>query len=215
MLRTIQPELLDTLSPQHPDAQQNRRDLRLTNQITGTHRWIARALPALLHDDERALEIGAGTGELAALLSHRGVAVDGLDLWPAPANWPASRQWHRDDVRSFAHFDDYDAIVGNLIFHQFHAHELAALGAGWNQSRVRVVVAAEPARRRMSQTLYRTLGPCFGANHVSLHDAHASIAAGFVGDELARFLGFPPAMWSVRCSTTLLGIYRFVAVRRA
>ena len=30
--------------------------------------------------------------------------------------------------------------------------------------------------------------PLLGANHVSLHDAHVSIAAGFLGDELPRAL---------------------------
>ncbi len=101
-----------------------------------------------------------------------------------------------------------------MIFHQFPENELAELGATWRRQRVRVIVACEPSRRRISQLLYRTLGPFFGANYVSLHDADVSIAAGFVDRELPRSLGLDPGEWAIRCSTTLLGIYRMTAVRR-
>ena len=37
-------------------------------------------------------------------------------------------------------------------------------------------MAAEPARRRLSQWLYRAVAAAFGADHVSLHDGHVSIA---------------------------------------
>jgi len=213
MQRTLQPELLDSLPHDHPDALHNRRDLRLTNRIVGNHRWIAQTLPPLLHPDETALEIGAGTGELGRVLARRGVALDGLDLWPRPPDWPGPRAWHVADLRAFTGYHRYPAIVGNLIFHQFSAAELAALGTQLRDARV--LVACEPARRRLSQFLFRTLAPLLGANHVSLHDGHVSIAAGFRGDELPRALGLSPSAWDIRCSTTALGVYRLVAVRRA
>ena len=59
------------------------------------------------------------------------------------------------------------------------------------------------------------LGPVFGANAVTRHDAHISIAAGFHGDELPRALGLDPQVWTWRCTSTLLGAYRMVAIRRA
>src|SRR5688572_14054246 len=40
MQRTVQPEILDSLPHDHPDALHNRRDLRLTNFVTGDHRWL-------------------------------------------------------------------------------------------------------------------------------------------------------------------------------
>ncbi|HEY1108313.1 MAG TPA: hypothetical protein VGE76_06765 [Opitutaceae bacterium] len=216
MQRTLQPELLDSLPPDHPDALHNRRDLRLTNRIVGSHRWLARTLPPLLHPGERTLELGAGTGELGHRLLAAGVPLDGLDLWPRPGNWPAARAWHRADLTTFPHYGDYAAIVGNLIFHQFSDETLAALGQRLRAARgVRVIVACEPLRRRSSQVLFRTLGPLLGANHVSLHDAHVSIAAGFRGDELPRSLGLAPDAWQVTCTATLLGMYRMVAIRRA
>ncbi len=214
MQRTLQPELLDSLPPDHPDALHNRRDLRLTNRIVGNYRWIGRVLPPRLHAGERALEIGAGTGDLGLALAPRGLALDGLDLWPRPASWPPSQAWHRADLREFDGYDRYAAIVGNLIFHQFSDADLAALGEKFKAT-ARVVVACEPQRRRLSQFLFRTLGPLLGANHVSLHDAHVSIGAGFREDELPVALGLTAPAWDVRCSTTLLGAYRMVAIRRS
>jgi hypothetical protein len=212
MQRSLEPELLDSLPPEHPDALHNRRDLRLTNAIAGNHRWFERTLPRLMQPRERALELGAGTGELGVRLARRGVAVDGLDRWPRPGGWPAEREWHVRDLRTFGGFDDYEVICGNLIFHQFSNAELAALGEKIRPS-ARVIVACEPARRRFSQTLFRVLGPVLGANHVTLHDAHVSIAAGFRDDELPRALGLDAAEWSVTLSVSLLGAYRMIAVR--
>ena len=214
MLRTIQPELLDSLSPQHPDALHNRRDLRLTNAIMGNHRWIARTLPTLVRPGERLLELGAGTGELALALAQRRLAVDGLDRWPRPSHWPETHGWHVADLRTFPGYAAYAVIVGNLIFHQFHDDELRALGAAWRDT-ARVIVACEPARRRASQILFRLIAPLLGANPISLHDAHVSIAAGFRGDELPRALGLDPREWTWRRSSTLLGAYRLIAVRRS
>jgi len=213
MPRTLQPELLDSLPPHHPDALHNRRDLRWTNAIVGNHRWLARTVPALLRRGETALELGAGTGELGAKLARRGVPLAGRDVWPRPGTWPASQPWHRDDLRTFDGYAAYAVIVGNLIFHQFSEAELAALGAKLRRH-ARVIVAAEPARRRVSQILFRTIGPLLGANHVSLHDAQVSIAAGFQGGELPRALGLEPLAWRARCTTTGLGVCQQIAVRQ-
>jgi hypothetical protein len=212
MQRTLQPELLDSLPSDHPDALHNRRDLRLTNQLIGSHRWLVQTLPPLVRPGERALEIGAGSGELGLRLARQGVAVDGLDLWPRPAAWPPERSWHQSDLCTFDGYSDYPVIVGNLILHQFSDADLSRLGDKLRRS-ARVIVACEPQRRRISQVLYRSFAPLFGVNHVSLHDARVSIAAGFRGDELPAILGLHPDQWQVRCSSTILGVYRMLAVR--
>ena len=213
MTRTLQPELLDSLHPEHPDAVHNRRDLRFINRFMRNHRWLARTLPPLLRPGEFALEIGAGTGELGLRFAARHVPVDGLDLWPRPEAWPAGRAWHSADLRTFSGYGDYAAVIGNLIFHQFSDEELAALGTRLRRD-ARIILACEPTRRRLSQVYFRFLGPLVGANHVSMHDAHVSIAAGFIGNELPRALGLDPAKWVCRCTTTTLGAYRMIAIRR-
>ena len=210
MIRTLRPELLDSLPPEHPDAQHSRRDLRLTNQIMGNHRWFARRLPSLVRDGELALEIGAGTGELARRLASHGVAADGLDVCPRPEAWPPARTWHVADLRTFEGYARYSVVFGNLIFHQFTDAELAELGATLRRT-ARVIVACEPARRRLSQALYATAASLLGASRITHHDAHVSIAAGFRQDELPRALGLDDGAWDIRCGTTALGAYRMVA----
>jgi hypothetical protein len=212
MMRACLPELLDSLPHDHPDALHNRRDLRVINRIMRNRAWFSRALTSRMRPGERALEIGAGMGEMGRALNGRGFKVDGLDLWPRPEGWPAERQWHRADLRSFPGYADYPVILGNLIFHQFTEAELAGLGEGLRQG-ARVLLACEPERRRLSQTVMAALGPLLGANHVTLHDAHVSITAGFQGDELPRALGLDRGGWTYACETTMLGVYRMTAVR--
>lgn len=212
MKRVLQPELLDSLPPDHPDALHNRRDLRLTNRVLGNYRWITGTLSGLPRPPGKVLEIGAGTGELGEHLASRGIATDGLDLWPTPTGWPADRRWHRADLLTFGGYDDYPVIIGNLIYHQFTAGQLAELGEKLRRS-AKVIIACEPLRRRSSQVLFATLAPLFGANHVSLHDAHVSVAAGFRSDELPQMLGLRQPDWVCRCHSTMLGTYRMIARR--
>jgi hypothetical protein len=213
MIRTLQPELLDSLPPQHPAALHSRRDLRITNRVLGNPEWFARTLTPLLQAGERALEVGAGTGELLAYLAARGLVADGLDLWPRPSALPFNQAWHSSDVVTFTGLAEYPVVFGSLIFHQFGSDDLAALGARLGAS-ARVIVASEPARRRVSQLLYRTIGPLLGANYVTLHDARVSIAAGFLHDELPHALRLDPTAWSWQCTISWLGAYRMIAIRR-
>jgi hypothetical protein len=213
MQRILQAELLDSLPPDHPDALHNRRDLRVINHCMGNYGWFARTLPTLLRPGEAALELGAGDGTLGLRLAARGVAIDGLDLWPRPTGWPAAREWHRADLRTFADYGRYPVVAGNLIFHQFSEPELAELGAILRRQ-ARTIVVCEPLRRRFSQTLLAVLGPLLGAGAVTRHDGPVSVAAGFRGDELPRALGLRDDAWAIRCSQTALGAFRMVATRR-
>jgi len=214
MPRTIQPELLDTLSPQHPDAIHSRRDLRVINRFMGNYRWIEHELRSKIRENDRVLEIGAGTGELAQRLMKTGIQVDCLDTFPAPENWAEPSTWHSADLRTFAGYADYTVIVGNLIFHHFDDNELTRLGETLGRTS-RLIVACEPARRRFSQVMIRTMAPVFGASHVTLHDAHVSIAGGFFQNELPKALGLQRPVWDVQRSVGWLGGYRMVATRRA
>ena len=85
MKRTCEPELLDSLPFDHPDAAHSRRDLRIVNGFMRSKAWFRKTLPGLVRPGETVLELGAGTGELGGDLNSRGIPVDGLDLWPRPA----------------------------------------------------------------------------------------------------------------------------------
>jgi hypothetical protein len=213
VFRTVLPELLDTLPPDHPDALHNRRDLRLINAIMGNFRWIRQTLQSRRRPGEPVLEIGAGTGEMGLTLADGVERYAGLDLWPRPAEWPEHLAWHQHDLRLFPHYADYPVVLANLILHQFRDDELAALGALLTSS-TRLIIACEPARCRRNQWVFRAIAPLLGANHISLHDARTSIQAGFLGNELPQLLGLEPARWECTCSTGALGSYRMIAVRR-
>jgi len=212
MHRDCLPELLDSLAPGHPDAVASRRDLRLVNRFMRNRPWLEDRLLSLGRAGECALELGAGMGEMALGLGRRGIRVDGLDLWPRPAGWPAERAWHRADLRAFEGYDPYPVVFGNLIFHQFTDAELARLGEKLRRG-ARLILASEPGRRRASQVFMAAVAPLLGANPVTLHDARVSIAAGFRGDELPRALGLGDGKWRYSCRSTALGAYRMVAER--
>jgi SAM-dependent methyltransferase len=213
MSRALQPELLDTLPPGHPDAQHSRRDLRTINWLMGNHRWLTSALLRGRPSSAAVLELGAGTGELGARINTHGVAIDGLDLGPRPAAWPDGGNWHQADLRDFQQYDSYPVVIGSLIFHHFSDHELRNLGRQLG-AHARLILACEPARLRRSQRLIRVLGPLFRANRVTMHDAIVSIAAGFCADELPRLLGLDASTWQWSCVSGPFGAYRFAATRR-
>lgn len=214
MKRTLTPEILDSLPPEDPGARHSRRDLRIFNAVLGGPRWLRNLVPRLLRPGERILEIGAGTGELGASLARDGFVPDGLDRGLRPVEWPTAARWHQIDAMAFDGWNEYDMVIGNLIFHHFDRDTLRTLG-GRMSAHVRVIVACEPTRHRIFQRLFAVLCKLVGANHVSRHDGRVSIEAGFLGDELPELLGLDPAIWRWQVKTTLRGMYRLVAYRCA
>ncbi|HEY1848366.1 MAG TPA: hypothetical protein VGG37_04125, partial [Opitutaceae bacterium] len=128
MNRACEPEILDSLPHDHPDAAHNRRDLRIINAFMRNRAWFRRVLGTHAQKGEPILEVGAGTGEMGTALGRAGFAVDGLDLWPRPPGWPAGRAWFQEDLRTFGGYGAYPVVIGNLILHQFKDGELAGIG---------------------------------------------------------------------------------------
>ncbi len=216
MERVVKPEILDTLEFDHPDAIKNRRDILLLNRLMGNYRWIDRALDNHVQEDEKILEIGAGAGDLIRHFHKKDSAlrIDGLDLCPAPADWPSDARWWRSDLRHFDHWDQYEIVVGNLILHQFEIEDLERIGQSvLAENGPRVLIISELVRRKTHLSQLK-LASVLGINYVTRHDGAASIAAGFLNRELPDWLGLHPDDWHVEIETRWLGQYYMIAQRK-
>jgi|FLOH01.1.fsa_nt_gi hypothetical protein len=215
MLRSVQPEQLDSLDTSDPDAQASRRDLVRINRLMGNYRWFQRTLQTATTHTIHCLEIGAGGGELATRLTARADFANyaAVDLAPPPANWPASATWYQGDILDYPGYDHAELLLANLILHHFSNTQLASLGAAINASGIRHILANEPCRRSIHKIQLRA-GRLIGFNPVTLYDGSVSIDAGFLGLELPEKLGLDPATWTCKIRTTAMGAYRMEAQRR-
>ncbi|MFA6962464.1 MAG: methyltransferase domain-containing protein [Opitutaceae bacterium] len=211
--RRLEPEILDSLPPAHPDALKSRRDLRVINRVMGNARWFRSALASHVRPGERVLELGSGTGELARSLRPVAPLIDSIDRVPTPPAWPASARWHQADICDFAGWNEYPVVIGNLILHHFTDEALAKLGAAL-RPHARLLVFSEPTRKRFNQRFWDFITPLVGAHPVTQHDGSVSIAAGFRADELPLALGLDPQLWQWRITSSCLGAYRVIAERR-
>ena len=92
LARILEPETLDHLAADDPEAQRSRRDLRRVNAFMGARRILARALARVAARGDarplRIVELGCGDGRLMLdVARHRGarwpsVSLDLLDRQP-------------------------------------------------------------------------------------------------------------------------------------
>ena len=210
--RTIQPELLDTLSPADPRAIRSRRDLRRVNSWMRNHLIMARELRSCLNGSLacQLTDLGAGDGrfllDVAHWMSSRrsnrpDVNVTLLDFQPnvSPETLRkfAMLGWQPDVVVAdvFQHaFVRNDVFVANLFLHHFEADRLKDLFGRISQH-ADCLIAIEPRRTAWPLFCSRLLW-AIGCNDVTRHDAVASVRAGFAGYELS-------ALWPDRAGWQL------------
>lgn len=212
--RAFQPELLDMLPPDDPDAIRAREEMLQVNGIMGNHRWIERMVRRHREDGWRITELGAGDGALSLRLWEAGccnaAALHAFDLAPRPQLWPVEAQWTRGDVLAQA-LPDTEIVIANLFLHHFTTEQLRLLGSRLSPV-TRLIIAAEPARHWIHSLSGRLFCELAELNHVQRHDMQASIRAGFRGDELREALALD-APWQIRVSSHPFGAYRFMAWR--
>jgi 2-polyprenyl-3-methyl-5-hydroxy-6-metoxy-1,4-benzoquinol methylase len=204
--RRIEVELLDSLPADDPRAVGSRRDLTWINTLMFQAAIMARLLRAHMHKGQnRILEIGCGDGAFMLSVAQRLgktwtdvdlVLLDQVDLITAKRRADfAALGWRIEtvmsDVFAWVKRPDtgiFDVISANLFLHHFSNPDLQSLFAALHQ-RALVFIATEPRRNTValgSTALLRAIG----ANDVTLHDAAASVRAGFKGAELSRL--WPP-----------------------
>jgi 2-polyprenyl-3-methyl-5-hydroxy-6-metoxy-1,4-benzoquinol methylase len=200
-LRCVEPEILDGLSASDQRAQASRRDLRRINALMFQAGIMARLLHRHVARPPRSiLEIGAGDGAFMLAVARRMAKcwprveltlLDRADLitgaridefaelgWRAEAVTVDVFDWLASPGRP-----RFDVVAANLFLHHFDDAGLASLFAGLRPL-CATFVATEPRRGSVALAASRLLW-AIGANDVTLHDAPASVRAGFSGAELS------------------------------
>jgi hypothetical protein len=194
----VKPELLDSLPPDDPAAQRSRRDLRRVNSWMGNHTILIRALKNHLRNSPSHItELGAGDGNFllrvakkmktpnvqATLLDRQKTVADKTLAEFQKANWRA--QTVVADVFDWLENENSNSetIIANLFLHHFDDDRLQELLPEIS-ARAGLFIAVEP-RRFQFPFLCAQLLRLIGCNHVTLHDAEASIRAGFVRAEIS------------------------------
>jgi hypothetical protein len=208
--RRLEPELLDVLPADDPAAVRSRRDLRLLNAVM-LHPGIMarRTLRHAVDTPRRIIELGAGDGSLMLRLGRRlarhwrGVAivlVDQKNAVPAETRkaiesigWRES-QVTQDVFEYLAEAESADIVVANLFLHHFQPAQIAEIFTRCARL-APLFIALEPRRARLPLFGSRLIW-LLGCNHVSRHDAVASVHAGFRDRELS-------ALWPKRQGWTL------------
>jgi 2-polyprenyl-3-methyl-5-hydroxy-6-metoxy-1,4-benzoquinol methylase len=195
--RTVEPELLDDLPASDPKAIHSRRDLQKVNLFMGHSGILTRSLRGTIAG-ARVLELGAGDGTLLLNVAKRlgrqtnpvrAVLVDRQPSISAEtrAEFDAAG-WHveirqTDVFEWLERSDQFDITIANLFLHHFRERELIELLRQVSEH-TRQFVACEPLRSRAAAT-GASLLRFVGCNGVTLHDARASVRAGFRDRELS------------------------------
>ena len=203
--RRLETELLDVLPADDPAAQRSRRDLRRLNDVMLHPAIMARRmLRYSIAAPRRIVELGAGDGSLMLKLGRRlarhwsGVTIILVDRQDIVTD--ATRQaisgigWHeqavpQDVLDYLAIAEPADIIIANLFLHHFQAVQITEIFAQCARL-APILIALEP-RRATFPLLGSRLIWLLGCNHVSRHDAVASVRSGFRDSELS-------ALWPTR-----------------
>jgi len=218
--RVLEPEKLDFLAHDDPDALQSRGDIRFLNSIMGSFRWVRNQLAKQVKPEDRIVELGAGDGGLLSYVAEKHPEMaqqwTGLDLAPRPPGLPKGAQWVQGDFFSATAageaLNEATVVVANLILHHFTDEDLGKLAGQFKKARVLVI--NEPARYVQHYWKGRLLDAIFEFNHVTMYDMLLSIRAGFRKGELRQVLSLSGEEWECWESSTFTSACRLVAGRK-
>jgi len=222
--RVIEPEWLDVLPADDPQALASRRDLRWLNFWMGNTSFICAALSELLDLRQPLVlaELGAGDGTFFLSLARNSPTQNAcgkiilVDRRPCVS--PQTRLdltglgWKVEVIEAdvfdwLRRCERVDALVANLFLHHFDPGSLQAL-LNLVSQRCRVFVACEPRRCRAASLFSHGVG-LLGCNVVTRHDAPISVLAGFRGNELSN--AWPDGRWELREQSSGLFSHLFTA----
>ncbi len=234
MDRIVEPELLDELPCDHPEALRARADLRRVNLLMNNSKALAQYLrthlPQLAGPSPhlRIVEIGAGDGTVLLAVARRlrrfGVTADAIMIDRQPVFSDATRAafasigWKVDLVIADVledldqAFTSADVVMANMFLHHFQDAQLMRIFAQL-QEKTNLVVACEPRRSRPIMIAGGMLW-LLGCSALTRHDGAVSIRAGFREKEMSGRWPDPEG-WELTEGSANLFNHGFVARRRA
>lgn len=224
MVRTVEPETLDHLSPTDSRAQRSRRDLQRIHRAMGSCSILLQGWRSVVNSRDqsafpdsplRVLELGAGDGTLLlrvaralgtscgpvalTLLDRQAIITDATRRAYADLDWDT--QVLTADVIDWAKpapadASRWDLIVTSLFLHHFKTADLTLLLAGI-ASRSRAFLACEPHRGSLALASSHLVG-AIGANAVTREDAVLSVHAGFREREITALWPSADTTWTTQ-----------------
>lgn len=195
MKRVVKPELLDELPPEDPRAIRSRRDLRRVNRWMGNASILAHALKENCPNAPKQIaEPGAGDGSFLLTVAQKlkwqdmdAILLDRQKVVSLNTITAFLKIGWQTEIIITDVFDwngGAEIVVANLFLHHFDDAKLARLLQKISE-RTMLFIAVETHRFYfpfLSAQLLRFIG----CNDVTLHDAEASIRAGFVRNEISE-----------------------------
>ena len=195
--RIVEPELLDALPGDDPEAIHSRRDLRRLNWWMQNEKHLLSGINGLKHPPTNIVEAGSGDGTFMLSLARRlgwkhDVSLTLLDMQPviSEATLGAFGELGWDATVRTEKIQDWlkkgelaDLMLANLFWHHFKDGELRECFRKISE-RCGAFIACEPRRWLPAQVSTRLLW-LIGCNGVTRHDARVSVNAGFRDRELS------------------------------
>jgi hypothetical protein len=195
MPRLVEPEILDQLPAENPEARASRSDLTRINRLMGHARLLRRALPS---HATCVVDLGAGDGTLLLdMIQRRPAIIERVVLVDQQqvVDETTLAQFRREGIEAeivvadvFEWLDQFrrqqpTAMIANLFLHHFQDAELKTLFDLICRS-CDAFLGCEP-RRGAWPAFAVSLLAVIGCNRVTRHDARLSVRAGFRNHELS------------------------------
>ena len=185
-MRVIRPELLDDADP--AEARPSLQDITRINKYFGGYRVLRKIMASIAQptDAFTVLDVGAASGDMGRQihLSFPNARVTAFDYRLQHLAAAASPKIVGDAFHLPFRPRSFDVVFCSLFLHHFQDAEVVALLAAFGEVSRRAVCVIDLDRGPFSYHFVPATRWLFGWHPITLHDAPASVAAGFKRREL-------------------------------